>query len=480
MYVSTRSNYITSDMSAVLKGIAPDGGLFVDNRLFGNTDFDTRAVFNLSYEAQAEKIMGYLLPGFADSLNEIVKVYAKKFSSPLITPVVKVGDDYALELFHGPTSAFKDVALSVLPLFITKAKKDEGIKGNISILTATSGDTGKAALEGFHDVEGTDITVFFPENGVSAMQKAQMVTQEGSNVRVCGVLGNFDDCQRGVKEAFAQKTDKLLSSANSINIGRLVPQVVYYFNAYSQLIKSGDIIAKDSVDFVIPTGNFGDILAGYIAKCLGLKIGKLVCASNSNNILSDFISTGVYDTRREFLKTASPSMDILVSSNLERMLYYSSNGDSDKVAALMKALKSDGVYSIDGGMLKVFKDNYSCGWASEKETALTISRLWNDYHWLSDTHSAVAFSVLEKYKKSSEYTGNKCVVLSTASPFKFPGAVLEAIGTECGSDDFESADILSDSTGIKVPDNLKGLKYKERIHKDVIGTGDIVSYSLKE
>lgn len=479
MYRSTRSGISASDTGAVLKGIAPDGGLFADDGLIDVTDFDAKGCIGLPYEKLAEKIMSRLLPGFAGEMADIVSVYGKKFSAEKITPLVRVGDDYALELFHGPTSAFKDVALSVLPLFITEARKKEGIDENISILTATSGDTGKAALEGFHDVPGTDITVFFPDGGVSDMQKAQMVTQSGANVRVCAVRGNFDDCQRGVKEAFAQKTAKRLSSANSINIGRLVPQAVYYFSAYSQLCEEGRITFGDKVDFIVPTGNFGDILAGYIARQLGLPVGRLVCASNSNNVLADFLRTGVYDKRRPFLKTVSPSMDILVSSNLERMLFYASAGDGELVARLMRELGENGVYALEGKPLEVIRSVFSAGYATEEDTADAIARIWRSYGKLFDTHTAVAFSVMEKYKKSREYSGAPCVVLSTASPFKFPHAVLGAIGGNTEGDGFTLADELSRVTGVPVPANLAGLRDRKAIHTDVIDVSEIVAYSLK-
>lgn len=488
MVQSTRSGFQVSDVEAVLMGIAPDGGLFVDA---SPAPLNIEECMGLPYTGLAEKVMSHLMPGFASEMKEIVSVYPKKFAAERITPLTKVGEDYALELYHGPTSAFKDVALSVLPLFVTKAKNAAGITEKISILTATSGDTGKAALEGFHDVDGTEITVFFPADGVSAMQKAQMVTQEGNNVRVCAVRGNFDDCQRGVKKAFACNADgaqaaKRLSSANSINIGRLVPQVVYYFSAYSQLLEQGAVSLGDKVDFVVPTGNFGDILAGYIARKLGLPVGRFVCAANSNNVLADFISTGTYDKRRPFLKTVSPSMDILVSSNLERLLFYASEGDTELVGRLMKELAENGCYTLSGKPLEEIRKVFSTGFCSEEETMAAIRRIWKEHGWLSDTHTAVAFDVAAKYKRSEEYTGNVCVVLSTASPFKFPAAVLKAISDDpCetdgadAADDFELADRLSRLTGIPVPENLAGLKNKPVLHTDVIGPEDIPSYSLK-
>ena len=373
MVQSTRSSYSVTDTAAVLQGIAPDGGLFVDPDI-SYRPFDTEGCLTLPYTGMATRIFSHLLPGFALKAAQIAAVYPSKFSSPEITPLCAVGDSFALELYHGPTSAFKDVALSVLPLLITSARESEHITETISILTATSGDTGKAALEGFHDVDGTDITVFFPDGGVSAMQKAQMVTQEGKNVRVCAVRGNFDDCQRGVKNAFArvnngekQVEGRLFSSANSINIGRLVPQVTYYFSAYSQLLKQNKIRNGESIDFVVPTGNFGDILAGYLAKQMGLPVGKLICASNANNVLTEFIRTGVYNKRRPFLKTSSPSMDILVSSNLERLLFYACEGDTAYVASLMKKLNEEGRYTLEGKAWQGFSNSLMLTIAQKKK-----------------------------------------------------------------------------------------------------------------
>ena len=496
MLQSTRSTFTATDTRAVLMGIAPDGGLFVDPSMLTIPEASRKsfvsACMGLKYPELSAKVMSALLPGFsaAGEMETITSVYKKKFTSKAVTPLVKVDEDYALELYHGPTLAFKDVALSVLPLFITSAKRKEGIGETISILTATSGDTGKAALEGFHDVEGTDITVFFPYGGVSEMQRLQMVTQEGSNVRVCAVRGNFDDCQTGVKTTFAKKDaapKKCLSSANSINIGRLVPQVVYYFSAYSQLIERKRIKFGDEVDFVVPTGNFGDILAGYIAKLMGLPVHRLVCASNSNNVLTDFITTGVYDRRRPFLKTVSPSMDILVSSNLERLLYYVSSGDCGYVAGLMGELKEQGFYRVEGTPFARIGSLFSAGFCTEEETAAAIAYSWSENGYLMDTHTAVGFGVLEKYKAGPDYEGHPCVVLSTASPFKFPGAVLRSIDMElaeaCDVDgdtpgDFLLAERLSKLTGVTMPKNLAALKRKPILHTDVIDVADIVKYSL--
>ncbi|MBR1456893.1 MAG: threonine synthase, partial [Oscillospiraceae bacterium] len=317
-YQSTRSALRAEDTAAVLQGIAPDGGLYIDPRL-ADRPFDWQACLPLAPLEMAERILSHLLPGYPDMGELVRRAYDGKFDTDELTPLVPVGGDYVLELFHGPTAAFKDVALSMLPQLITAGRSQAGVEDKIVILTATSGDTGKAALEGFHDVEDTGIIVFFPDDGVSPVQKAQMVTQTGGNVRVCAVRGNFDDCQTGVKQAFAAINQSgvlegkglRLSSANSINIGRLAPQVVYYFIAYAELVKRGAVACGDPVDYVVPTGNVGDILAGYFARLMGLPVGRLVCASNANRVLTDFLNTGVYDKRREFLKTSSPSMDIL-------------------------------------------------------------------------------------------------------------------------------------------------------------------------
>ena len=324
-YQSTRSSAFKADsVTAVLEGIAPDGGLYITDP--AGIDFDWRAALKCSSREMSAMILHALLPDFPDMRALVEKAYLNKFETEDLTPLVKVGDRYVLELFRGPTSAFKDVALSVLPQLVTAGRALRGAEDDVVILTATSGDTGKAALEGFHDVEGTRIVVFYPYKGVSRVQELQMSTQKGGNVRVCAVRGNFDDAQTGVKNVFSACRDmdlggKSLSSANSINIGRLAPQVMYYFRAYADLVSEGRIKAGDTVHYVVPTGNFGDILAGWFAKLLGLPVGRLVCASNQNNVLTDFINTGVYDKRREFYKTNSPSMDILVSSNLERLLY---------------------------------------------------------------------------------------------------------------------------------------------------------------
>ena len=429
----------------------------------------------------AEKILSHLLPGF-DRMGELVRrAYEGKFESADLTPLVKVGEDFVLELFHGPTAAFKDVALSMLPQLVTAARVQEGVGDRIVILTATSGDTGKAALEGFHDVEGTGILVFFPDAGVSPVQKAQMVTQAGSNVKVCAVRGNFDDCQTGVKRAFAALSgDALpagcrLSSANSINIGRLAPQVVYYFIAYAELLRRGEIALGERVDYVVPTGNFGDILAGYFAKLLGLPVGQLVCASNANRVLTDFLETGVYDKRRSFLKTASPSMDILVSSNLERLLFLASGGDTALVADCMGRLSSEGVYRFPEEAMERIREDFAAGCCDEARCLETIGQVWREQGYLCDTHTAVAMAVAEDWKLRRP-EARKTVVLSTASPYKFPAAVLKAIGGDLEGDEFAQMERLAEISGIPIPRGLRGLKERSVLHRDVIDRDGIVDY----
>lgn len=481
-YQSTRSSITTLPLKAVLEGIAPDGGLYIMPDM-ASLDFDWEACLEKSSFGMAEQILSALLPDCAGMGELVKKAYSGKFETDDLTPLVKVGEDFVLELFRGPTSAFKDVALSMLPQLITAGRSQLGIKDETVILTATSGDTGKAALEGFHDVEGTRIIVFYPDGGVSPVQRAQMVTQSGKNVRVCAVKGNFDDCQRGVKETFAainasgilEGSGLKLSSANSINIGRLAPQVVYYFIAYAELLKRGEIKKGEKVDYVVPTGNFGDILAGYFAKLLGLPVGRLVCASNSNNVLTDFLNTGVYDRRREFFRTTSPSMDILVSSNLERLLYLAANGDTEKVAGYMKELNTKGIYKIDDEMLAFIQKDFAAYCADEAQTAETIGKVWSEQHYLADPHTAVALYACEKYKSDASEK-RKTVVLSTASPYKFPAAVLSAIGGDCAGDEFTQMETLSAISGTPIPKGLAGLKEREVLHTDVIEQNGVLEY----
>ncbi len=480
-YQSTRNRALTaSPAEAVLAGIAPDGGLYMPEAI---PSMDWQALLQEDTLTMSARILSALLPDYPDMDALVHRGYAGKFETEELTPVVPVGGRYVLELFRGPTSAFKDVALSLLPLLISEARDILGVKDEMLILTATSGDTGKAALEGFHDVPGTKIIVFYPHGGVSAVQQAQMVTQEGGNVKVCAVRGNFDDTQTGVKKIFAACAEKelagvRLSSANSINIGRLAPQIVYYFKAYADLVRCGRIQIGEPVHFCVPTGNFGDILAGYFAKRMGLPVGKLICASNRNDVLTEFLSTGVYDKRRTFYKTTSPSMDILVSSNLERLLSLLT-GDDAYVAGLMKQLNERGHYKVSDELLKKLKAEFSCGCCDDAAAAETIGRLWAEENYLCDPHTAVAWNVAEQFGKTCS-DGAPVVVLSTASPYKFPAAVLSALGQKAGEDEFAVMEELHARTGVPVPKNLAALREKPVRHKDVIGREDMLAYVLEK
>ena len=485
-YQSTRDkNLKAGSAQAVLNGLAPDGGLYTMPS-FDEARFDYREVLDLDTFAMSARILSKLLPDFSE--EEMTKLvhdgYAGKFETDHLTPTVPVGEDFVLELFRGPTSAFKDVALSMLPRLMTAAKGKCGFTDEIMILTATSGDTGKAAMEGFCNVPGTKIIVFYPYGGVSAVQQAQMATQAGENVCVCAVHGNFDDAQTGVKNIFASVGREgllkgkgvSLSSANSINIGRLAPQVVYYYRSYADLVKAGRIRTGDKVDFVVPTGNFGDILAGYFAKEMGLPVGKLVCASNANNVLTDFLRTGRYDRRRPFYKTVSPSMDILVSSNLERLLYLLS-GDDKLVAGLMKSLSEEGAYEVPAEMLEKLHELFWAGCCDDEAAKAAIGKVWREDHYLCDTHTAVAWDVAQHYKKENP-AHNAVVVLSTASPYKFPAAVLEGIGEQAKGDEFDVMEQLHDVTGVPVPKNLATLRERAVRHRDVIERDEMLDYVL--
>ena len=505
-YQSTRNAAQNADsVHAVLEGLAPDGGLYMINDLPA-LGFDWRSTLDMTTMEMASAILKTLLPDF-EGMDELVeRAYRGRFSTDELTPLVRVGDRYVLELFHGPTSAFKDVALSMLPQLIMQARKQTGMTDEIVILTATSGDTGKAALAGFCDVPGTRIIVFYPENGVSRVQKAQMVTQSGKNVTVCGIRGNFDDAQTGVKNAFSACADGTLlagkgarlSSANSINIGRLAPQVVYYFKAYAELVRQGRIKAGEPVDYVVPTGNFGDILAGHLARLMGLPVGRLICASTANRVLTDFLQTGVYDRRREFYRTCSPSMDILVSSNLERLLYLLC-GDCAEVAGYMEKLRTDGVYRVSDRMLARLHEEFWPGCCDDAATLDTIGRVWRETGYLMDTHTAVAWRVAEAYETACRgehcspadgqrsVAGEQCsplqtpvVVLSTASPYKFPAAVLSALGENPPEDEFAAMERLHELTGVPVPPNLAGLRQQPVRHSDVIGKDEILNYVLEK
>ena len=477
-YHSTRSAAATVDSAqAVLTGLAPDGGLYMPERL---PRFDWEKCLAGSSQEMATQILSALLPDIPDMRQLVAKAYTGKFETEDLTPTVTVGDFSVLELFRGPTSAFKDVALSMLPQLLTAAKQEKGMEKDILILTATSGDTGKAALEGFHDVEGIRICVFYPHGGVSQVQRAQMVTQEGNNVAVCAVRGNFDDAQTGVKNIFAACQGKelpyALSSANSINIGRLAPQIMYYFRAYRDLLDTGKIKLGDEVNFSVPTGNFGDILAGFLAKKLGLPVGKLLCASNANNVLTDFIRTGTYDKRRPLLKTTSPSMDILVSSNLERLLYLLS-GDTELVAELMQKLNTEGAYTVPENLLAAIQDEFWAGCCDDAQAAATIGQVFKDHQYLCDPHTAAGWFVAEDYVNQTGDT-RPMVVLSTASPYKFPAAVLDAIGGDCSGDEFGQMARLEELSAMPIPKNLASLQGKPERHTDVIDKEKMLEYVL--
>ena len=478
LYHSTRSNSTAVDSAqAVLEGLAPDGGLYMPKTL---PAFDWKACLQGSSMDMSTMILSALLPDIPNMDTLVKNAYTGKFETDHLTPTVPVGDFGVLELFRGPTSAFKDVALSMLPQLLTAAKKEKGMEKDILILTATSGDTGKAALEGFHDVPGVRICVFYPQGGVSQVQRAQMVTQEGSNVAVCAVYGNFDDCQTGVKNVFAACREKelpfALSSANSINIGRLAPQIMYYFRSYRDLLDAGKIALGDTVNFSVPTGNFGDILAGYLAKLLGLPVGTLICASNANNVLTDFIRTGTYDRKRPLLKTTSPSMDILVSSNLERLLYLLS-GNTELVASLMKQLNTEGSYTVPADMLQKIQSEFWAAYCDDARADEIMGRVYKEKGYLCDPHTASGWAAAEDY--IAETGDNRpMVVLSTASPYKFPVAVLSAIGGDTSGTEFEQMDRLSAMTGVPVPKNLSGLQGKEEKHTGVIEKDAMLEYVL--
>lgn len=461
LYKSTRSNDVEVTASqAILKGLADDGGLFVPESLPAlEADMDTLA--GMSYQETAYEVMRQFLTDFTEEeLKDcIAKAYDEKFDTKEIAPLVKKDEAYYLELFHGKTIAFKDMALSILPHLLTTSAKKNQVKNEIVILTATSGDTGKAALAGFADVPGTKIIVFYPKNGVSPIQEKQMVTQKGANTFVVGIHGNFDDAQTGVKKMFGDKElaaqmDKAgyqFSSANSINIGRLVPQVVYYVYAYAKMYANGEVAKGEKINVVVPTGNFGNILAAYYAKNMGVPIDKLICASNDNKVLYDFFRTGTYDRNREFILTTSPSMDILISSNLERLLYHVS-GSSAKVAGWMADLAKTGMYTVDAETLARIQASFACGCADDTAGAAEINARFEQDNYLCDTHTAVAFCVAETVRSAAPM-----VVLSTASPYKFPRDVLAALGETAPESDFAAMAALNVKTGCPVPASLSVL-----------------------
>ena len=460
LYSSTRNSEKKFTASqAILKGLADDGGLFVPESIPA-LDVSIEELSKMSYQETAYAVMKKFLTDFTEEelKNCIDRAYDSKFDTPQIAPLVNADGAYYLELFHGSTIAFKDMALSILPHLLTTAAKKNNVKNDIVILTATSGDTGKAAMAGFADVEGTQIIVFYPKNGVSPIQEKQMLTQKGANTHVVGIHGNFDQAQSAVKKMFNDKDlEKVMddagyqfSSANSINIGRLVPQIVYYVYAYAKLYANGDIAKDEKINVVVPTGNFGNILAAFYAKNMGLPIAKLICASNENKVLYDFFTTGEYNKNREFILTNSPSMDILISSNLERLIYRIAGNDAAKNAGLMKELSETGKYTVTPEMKEKLTDFYG-NYTSEKETG--------------EAHTAVAAGVYDKYKKETGDTKTKTVIASTASPFKFTRSVMEAIDSKYASmGDFELVDELSKIANVKVPQAIEDIRSAKILH----------------
>lgn len=476
LYGSTRGNgeKITASM-AILKGLAEDGGLFVPDSIPA-LDVPLKELLGKSYQEIAYQVMSRLLTDFTEEelRNCINKAYDSKFDAPEIAPLVKKGNSYYLELFHGSTIAFKDMALSILPHLLTTAAKKNGVTNEIVILTATSGDTGKAAMAGFADVPGTRIIVFYPKDGVSPVQEKQMLTQKGENTAVVGIYGNFDDAQTGVKNIFNDKEmkEKLagagfqFSSANSINIGRLVPQIAYYVYAYLRLMEAGEIQENEQINVVVPTGNFGNILAAYYAKEMGIPIARFICASNENKVLYDFFRTGCYDRNRDFRLTNSPSMDILISSNLERLIYKIAGNDAEKNRNFMEQLGAEGKYEITEEMKEKLREFYG-NYANEEETAQTIRQVYEETGYVLDTHTAVGKAVYEKYKKDTQ-DNTKTVIASTASPFKFTRSVMTAIDKKYEDmEDFQLVDELSELAKIPVPQAIEEIRTAEIRHNTI-------------
>jgi threonine synthase len=474
-YTSTRDNNVRVTASkAIADGISPDGGLYIPVEIPSLNEDELKALCNANYKERAKKVLGLYLTDFTkEEMDYCVEGAYKdgKFASEAVAPVVKLHDNISiLELFKGPTCAFKDMALQILPYLLTVSAKKNLKDKEIVILVATSGDTGKAALEGFKDVEGTRILVFYPVDGVSPMQKLQMTTQEGANVGVCAIKGNFDDAQTGVKSIFTNKeilqrfeeNNLVFSSANSINWGRLAPQIVYYVSAYCDMVNDGSVKFGDKINIVVPTGNFGNILAAYFAKEMGLPVNKLICASNANNVLTDFINTGVYNRNRDFFATTSPSMDILISSNLERLLYILCGRNSDIINEWFGSLKENGKYTVSDEVKEQIQSLFSAGCCDDEKTKETIGETYSAFNYLADTHTAVGIEVCNEYIKE---TGDKTpvVIASTASPFKFSKAVLSAVEVEKKeyADEFSTVAALEEISSLKAPEQLAALKGKE-------------------
>ncbi len=492
-YNSTRNSDVkVKSAEAITQGISAEGGLFVPESIPQLTLDEIKAVGDMKYADRAAYVFSKYLTDFTDAEIHYCTDNAystKNFETESISEIAHLFDGtYMLELWHGPTCAFKDMALQILPYFLTTSAKKINLNKKIVILVATSGDTGKAALEGFKDVEGTSILVFYPEDGVSPMQKRQMKTQEGSNVGVCAIKGNFDDCQNGVKAIFTNDDVKkaldekgmMFSSANSINWGRLVPQIVYYVSAYAELVKDGEIELGEKINIVVPTGNFGNILAAYYAKHMGIPVNKLICASNINNVLTDFINTGIYDRNRQFYATVSPSMDILISSNLERLLYLMTDKNDAVIRDWFGKLVSEGRYEVSDDVKAKLKEEFSAGFCDDGQTKATIHSIYEKYSYTCDTHTAVAVKVYKDYK---ETTGDKTktVIASTASPYKFSAAVLEALeGKKTDIDEYDKVAKIAELSNIPVPAALADLKNKPERFNDVIDKAEQKDYVLSK
>ena len=491
-YKSTRDSSVkVTSAEAIAQGISKDGGLFVPSEIPKLSLDEIVSLGDMSYPERAAFIFSKYLTDFTDTEIRYCTDNAytdKAFDTENICEIAHLFDGtYMLELWHGPTCAFKDMALQILPYLVTTSIKKLGVSKKVVILVATSGDTGKAALEGFKDVEGTQIMVFYPEDGVSEMQKKQMTTQDGKNVGVCAIKGNFDDAQNGVKAIFTDKevvsylnkNGKMFSSANSINWGRLAPQIIYYVSSYAQLVKNGEIKPGEKINIVVPTGNFGNILAGYYAKKMGVPVNKLICASNSNNVLTDFIETGVYDRNRSFYTTISPSMDILISSNLERLLYLLSGENDALIREWFTSLKETGRYKVNDEVFEKIKEDFCAGYCDDSQTKDLIKRIFEKYSYLCDTHTAVAVKVYEDYVKK---TGDKTrtLIASTANPYKFSGSVLDALDErDSETDEFGLVDKLNKVSGMDVPRSLSELKEKEVRFTESIDKNEMKQYVIK-
>ena len=490
-YNSTRNSGVkVSSAEAITQGISAEGGLFVPEEIPVLTLDEIKAVGEMKYSDRAAFVFSKYLTDFTDAEIHYCTDNAystKNFETESIAEIAHLFDGtYMLELWHGPTCAFKDMALQILPYFLTTSAKKINLDKKIVILVATSGDTGKAALEGFKDVEGTSILVFYPEDGVSPMQKRQMKTQEGKNVGVCAIKGNFDDCQNGVKAIFTDNDVKsalnekgmMFSSANSINWGRLVPQIVYYVSAYAELVKDGEISLGDKINIVVPTGNFGNILAAYYAKHMGVPVNKLICASNINNVLTDFINTGIYDRNRQFYATVSPSMDILISSNLERLLYIMTDRNDAVINEWFGKLASEGRYEVSDDIKAKISEEFWAGCCDDEQTKSTIHEIYGKYSYTCDTHTAVAVKVYNDYK-SATGDDTKTVIASTASPYKFSSAVLEALdGGKCDIDEYVKIDRIAELSKMSVPSALADLRNKPERFNDVIEKSEQKTYVL--